>query len=358
MKKIIISVTNDLSTDQRVDKVSNTLFKSGYSVLLVGRKLLSSKKLRNRAYDTYRFSMFFHRGVLFYLEYNIRLFFFLLIHKCDFLLSNDLDTLAANFLVSRIKKVKLIYDSHELFTELPELVNRPIKKFIWSSLEYLCLPRIKSAFTVSESISNFYRNKYGINMSVIYNFPMPQKINLDHNNSSKKTIIYQGSVNKDRGIELMIESMSFVNAKLLIVGSGDILEDLKQYVISLQLNHKVFFLGKVDFQDLFKITNTASLGLSFEKDSCLSYRYCLPNKIFDYINSGIPVLVSNLPEFKNIINNYRVGELLVSRDPRRVAEQINKLLSLPTQYWKNEILFAKKVYSWSKQEEKLLTFFQ
>ena len=358
MKKVIISVTNDLSTDQRVDKISNSLHNAGFSVLLVGRKFSNSPELANRKYAIYRFNTFFQKTFLFYMEYNIRLFFFLLLCKSDILLSNDLDTLCANFAVSKIRNKKLIYDSHELFTELPELLGRPVRKFIWSCVESFCLRRLNSIYTVSPSIANYYKNKYGVDMFVIYNFPLTRRVEQKSNNSEKKTIIYQGAVNKDRGINLMIEAMCYVNAKLYIVGEGDLLQDMRQYTHKLNLNNKIFFKGKVGFDELFEITQEADLGLSFEADTCLSYRYSLPNKIFDYINAEVPILVSDLPEFRRIIKCYKVGQILKSRDVKSVAKQINSLLSTSKKDWSSELLKAKKAYSWSIQENKIISFFK
>jgi len=357
LKKVIISVTNDLSTDQRVDKVANSLCNAGLSVLVVGRRVLNSEDLANRQYLTHRFNMFFNKKFLFYLEYNIRLFFFLLLRKSDILLSNDLDTLCANFLVSKLKQKKLVYDSHELFTETPELLNRPVVKFVWLSLENFFLKRINFAYTVSHSIANFYREKHGVHMSVIPNFPLTKKVHHIMSSKSLKTIIYQGAVNKDRGIDLMIESMVYVNAKLYIVGDGDLMKDMKQYVQKLKLEDKVSFTGKMDFNNLFEITKTADLGLSFEKDTCLSYRYSLPNKIFDYINAEVPVLVSDLPEFSGIIKSYSVGAILESRDAQSVARQITQLLLVPKINWAEQLLEAKQTYCWKNKEMELLSFF-
>ena len=151
--KVIISVTNDLSTDQRVHKVCLTLKNMGCSVLLVGRKLKDSVEI-NREYDTHRIKLIFNSGPLFYLEYNLRLFFFILYKKFDFLYSNDLDTLLPNYLISQFLNKKLVYDSHELFSELPELQKRPIVKIIWKYLESFLLPKQKYAITVSKSIAD------------------------------------------------------------------------------------------------------------------------------------------------------------------------------------------------------------
>ena len=357
MKRIIISVTNDLVSDQRVNKVANTLSNAGFSVLLVGRRFSESVKLSPRNYSTYRLKMFFQKGFLFYLEYNIRLCLFLLTKKSDILLSNDLDTLCANYFVSKIRKIKLVYDSHELFTELPELIGRTFKKKIWLFMEKFFLRRISNAYTVSNSIARYYKDKYDINMSVIANYPVARKINSQFVLKNKKIIIYQGAINKDRGIDLMIESMLYVNAELHLIGDGDLLLEMREHVERLNLGHKVFFKGKVAFGDLFDITKEADLGLSFEDNTCLSYRYALPNKIFDYINAEVPILISDLPEFRCVLKSYKVGAILASRDIQSVARQINQLLSIPKSTWSAELLKAKKEYDWLIQEKKLLSFF-
>ena len=172
-----------------------------------------------------------------------------------------------------------------------------------------------------------------------------------------KKIIYQGAINKDRGVDLMIESMQYVDAKLYILGSGDLLYEMMEYAEKLNLDDKVFFIGKLNFEDLFSITQTADLGLSFEKDTCLAYRYSLPNKIFDYIHAEIPILISDLPEFKQIIEEYDVGLVLNSRDPKEVASQINKLLAVDKNMWLSKISLAKQVLCWENEEKKLLSIF-
>ena len=129
------------------------------------------------------------------------------------------------------------------------------------------------------------------------------------------------------------------------------------YTKKINLIDKVVFFGKLPFEELFDITKTADLGLSFEVDSCLAYRYSLPNKIFDYINAEIPILVSALPEFKKIIHTYPVGEVLTSRDVKIVANQINKMLRFEKSKWSKSLLKAKNQYCWENQEKKLLSFF-
>ncbi len=358
MKRIIVSVTNDLSTDQRVDKVCNTLHENNFSVLLVGRKLSNSFKL-DRKYNTKRINLLFNTGFLFYAEYNFRLFFFLLFSKKDILLSNDLDTLLANFLVSKIQRKKLVYDSHELFTEVPELLDKPFVKSVWLKLENWILPKLKNCYTVCQSIADFYNTKYNTNFKVIRNLPNKKTIKkglIPFSTKNKKIILYQGAVNVGRGLELMIDVMANLeNYIFIIIGSGDISEDLKNKTIKEKLNNKVKFLGKLTPKELHKITPLADLGISLEEDLGLNYRYALPNKIFDYIQAEVPILVSNLPEMKRVVLDYNIGKIAEKRTPKKLANQIEKLV---IKDFSSELKKAKEILIWKSEEEKLLTIFK
>ncbi|QTE22197.1 glycosyltransferase [Polaribacter cellanae] len=358
MKKIIVSVTNDLTTDQRVEKVCNSLHTDGYDVYLVGRLLKNSEDI-NRDYTTKRFKLFFNSGVLFYAEYNIRLFFFLLFKKKDILLSNDVDTLLPNYFISKIQHKKLVFDSHELFSEIPELVNRPKVKKIWTSIENWIIPKLKNNYTVCNSIANYYQNKYNVQFKTILN--VPNKKNIENGifpfeTYQKKIIIYQGAVNMGRGLELMIETMQHLeNHLLIIIGNGDIYKDLKEKTSTLKLNEKVFFLGRKKPEDLKKLTPLADIGFSLEEDLGLNYRFALPNKIFDYIQAEIPIIVSNFPEMKQIVIDHKIGEIIEHRDPKFLAHQIKKLLEKD---FSNELKEAKKILIWKHQEKKLLAIFK
>ncbi|WP_369047813.1 glycosyltransferase [Tenacibaculum sp. UWU-22] len=357
MKKIIVSVTNDLTTDQRVDKVCTTLQKNGFDVLLVGRHLKNSIFI-NRTYKTKRLHLWFAKGFLFYAEYNIRLFFFLLFSKKDSLLSNDLDTLLANFLVSKIQQKKLIYDSHELFSEIPELIHKPFVKSVWQKLENYLLPKLKNTYTVSQGIANYYNKKYVTNFKVVRNLPLKKEVE-PHDfslfNQEKKIILYQGAVNIGRGLELMIDTMPFLdNCIFVIIGEGDVLLYLKQKIIKQYLEKQVLFLGKMTPEKLQKITPLADIGISFEEDLGLNYHFALPNKIFDYIQAEIPVLVSDLPEMKQIVLTYQVGEIIENRTPEELAAQIKKMLKKD---FSKTLKTAKKELVWENEEQLLMSIF-
>lgn len=357
MKRIVISVTNDLTTDQRVGKTCEVLSEIGYDVILVGRKLKKSLPIQ-RNYKTIRFKLLFNKGFLFYAEFNIRLFIFLLFTRKNILFSNDLDTLLPNYLLSLLQQKRLIFDSHELFSEIPELVNNPKIKYFWLYLEKTIIPKLKNVITVSNSIKKHYNNLYGISATVIRNIPKIEKIdqkNFEINTKGKKVILYQGAVNMGRGIELMIDTMPLLDEFIFIVfGDGDIVKELKERVTSLDVNDKVKFLGKKTPKELKKLTLNATIGISLEEDLGLNYRYALPNKIFDYLHANIPVITADLPEMRALIEKYAFGEILHKRSPEVLARTI-KLMTKKS--YTKELTFAKEKLNWAHEKKKLISIF-
>ena len=357
-KTVILSVTNDLVGDQRVHKVATTLLNNSFNVILVGRKLKNSSEIK-RDYKTVRFNLLFNKGFLFYANYNLRLFFYLLFTKFDILNSNDLDSLLANYLVAKIKGKKIVYDSHEFFTQVPELVNRPKVQNIWLKLEKWILPKLKYTYTVSPPIAEEYKKLCNIDMKLIRNLPFLTKVEKTIIKEDK-FIIYQGALNIGRGLENMIIAMKSIDAKLMIIGGGDIETELKQLSIENNLDNKVIFKGKLPFNKLSEYTQKATIGVSLEEPEGLNYKYALPNKIFDYINAEIPLLVSNLPEMAQIVKQYEVGEILKENTSKAIAEKINNLLDnseLYNSYISNTVK-AKQELCWETQEKDLLELYK
>lgn len=354
MKRIVVSVSNDLVTDQRVSKICRTLKEAGYEILLIGRKNYSQHTL-NRDYKTKRMRMVFNRGFLFYAELNLRLFFVLLFTKKDVLFSNDLDTLLPNFFVSKIQGKELIFDSHELFSEIPELENRKLVKSFWLRIERWILPKLKKVITVSDSIKDHYENLYKIDVSVVRNLPFNRKFTkkpFSFSTKNKKVMLYQGSVNIGRGLELMIETVKLLeDYMLVIVGSGDIIDDLEQKVLTEGLENKVKFTGKILPKDLKNLTPNANIGLSLEEDMGLNYRYSLPNKIFDYIHAGVPVIVSDLPEMKKLVEKYKVGQVLLQRTPESLAKLIKEV---EQNDYVSSLENTSKELNWNQEKGKLI----
>lgn len=334
-KRIIVSVTNDLYTDQRVHKVCSFLHENDFEVLLVGRKLKDSKPITDRPYKTKRFRLLFTKGALFYANYNLRLFCFLLFRRFDVLLSNDLDSLLANYCAHRLKrKSRLVYDSHELFTEVPELLSRPKTRKVWLKIEEYIFPKLETVITVNQSIAELYGKKYNKKLFVVRNVSKrwhPETIQSKKELSlpeDKHIIILQGSgINIDRGSEEAVSAMKYIeNALFLIVGSGDVIPQLKIKVETEKLEEKVRFIGRVPYELMMNYTFHADLGLSLDKDTNPNYRYSLPNKLFDYIHTNTPIICSDLVEIRRIVEKYDVGRIIPSHQPEDIASTINKIL--------------------------------
>jgi glycosyltransferase involved in cell wall biosynthesis len=364
-KKVIVSVTTDLVSDQRVHKVCNSLRNAGYEVLLAGRKKRDSLPLNKRNYKTHRFSLPFEKKFLFYASFNIRLFLFLLFSKADILVANDLDTLLPNYLVSKIKGIPLVYDNHEYFTGVPELKDRPFVREVWKTIERNIFPRLKYIYTESESKRKLFEDEYKVSVAVIRNLPLRFRGKSDSGKKpewveDRKVILYQGAVNKDRGVEEMVEAMQFLDGYIfLIIGNGDLFEIIKSKISRLGLTGKVKMLGMIPFDDLPGFSQMADVGISIEKDSNISYRYCLPNKIFDYINAGVPVLVSKLPEMKSIVEKYNVGAFLESYEPNAIADAIRSFFSDPARLrlWKSNLSQVAEELNWENEEKVLLSLY-
>lgn len=366
-KKITLSVTNDLVTDRRVHKIALSLIDMGAEVTLVGRKLKNSLPIENKPYKTCRMKLLFKKGALFYAEYNIRLFFLLLFLKTDILVSNDLDTLLANYLVSFFRKKELVYDSHEYFTGVPEIQNRAFVKRTWEKIEKWIFPKLKTIYTVNQSIADLYNKQHNKNLSVVRNISPRLNLNLSADREKLdlpncRIIILQGSgINMDRGGEEAVEAMQYIeNALFLIVGSGDVIPKLKKMTKNLGLENKVKFVGKVPYEKLMQYTACADLGLSLDKDTNINYRFSLPNKIFDYIQTNTPILASNLVEIARIIKDYDIGEIIKNHNPKHIAEVINSIFSDKERYEKMQknLKKAASELCWEEEEKVLKKIYQ
>jgi len=368
MQKIaIVCVTNDLVTDQRVHKTCLTLQKCGFFTIEVGRMLPESLPLQ-RPYVTKRFKLCFRKGPQFYAEYNIRLFFYLLFAKVDLIFANDLDTLPAAFLAAKIRRKKIIYDTHEYFTETPELVHRPKVQAIWQKIENFIFPKLQVIFTVNDSIAELYKKKYNKNLQVVRNIPptyIPSRLKTRKEldlPENKHILILQGTgINKDRGAEEVLTAMQYLqNCILLIIGSGDVLPALQKMTKELQLENKVIFKTKMPFEELRQYTCNSDLGLAIDKDTNLNYHFSLPNKLFDYIHAGIPVLASDLPELKKIINDYDIGYFLQNHDPKNIAATIEYIFENAERYKtvKSNTEKAREQLCWENEEKNLLQIIQ
>lgn len=370
MNRVIFTVTNDVFTDQRVNKMAQTLKAMGFKPVIVGVKRKDSPPFAPEWARVNRIPLIFHKGFLFYKEFNLKLFFYLLFAKADLLVANDLDTLLPVYLVAKLRCVTLVYDTHEYFTGSPEVAHRPLRRWFWKSLEGYLFPKQKTIITVNESIAQLYEKAFGKKLHVVRNMPryrLPdnkvtrQELNLPED---KRIILLQGSgINTDRGTEELIMAMrpehGIDKALLVIIGSGNVIGQLKKQVNGENLGERVIFLPKMPYEQLLQYTTLADIGISLDKPNSLNYLFSLPNKLFDYIMSGTPVLVSDLPELRRIVDKYQVGMITKNHDPAHVATCIKQMLSDSEQLsqWKTNCLDAAQELNWEKEEETIIEIY-
>lgn len=366
-KKVIVSVTNDLVTDVRVDKVCRLLVTMGFNVLLVGRKLSNSLPVTAQTYTAKRFSLLFNKGPLFYAEYNLRLFLFLLFQPKALLVANDLDTLLPNVLIARLKKTPLVYDSHEYYTGVPELESRPTVQKVWKRIERFCIPKLQYCITVNHSIAGLYEKEYGIPFKVVRNVP-EANFSIEKKTRAalglpedKKIIILQGAgININRGAEELVESMQYLPGYyLLIIGGGDVFGSLQSIANKCGVNDRVKLMGKMPRAQLMSYTAAADLGVTLDKPNSTNYLYSLPNKIFDYIYAGIPVLSTNLPELHKVIEQYDIGVFTPSHKPEDIAKSISMLFENQSMYnrLKANTATAAKALNWENEKKVLVDIY-
>jgi glycosyltransferase involved in cell wall biosynthesis len=363
--RAIVSVTNDLYTDQRVHKVCAFLVAQGYEVLLVGRKRKSSVELPPREYKTHRMKLLFETGAKFYAFFNLRLFFFLLFRKADLLVSNDLDTLLANHMAKKFKrKTRLVYDSHEYFTEVPELTSRPSVQRIWLRIEEWIFPKLKDVYTVNGSIAEIYSKKYDKNIRVVRNISplwsgheIQSKQELGIPESVPLIILQGAGINVERGGEEAVEAMKSVDAVLMIVGDGDVVPDLKKYVAdhSDELSEKVLFFGRKPYNVMMNYTTHADIGLTLDKPNSLNYKLSLPNKIFDYMHTNTAVVATEIKEVAKVIRTHKIGVVLDNFTVDTLAQTLNELIKDQTKLdeFKANCAIAAKTENWEKETEVL-----
>lgn len=364
MAKIIVSVISDLVTDQRVHKVSQTLHEMGYDVLLVGTKKSVSQPLQSRHYTIKRISMLFQKGFLFYAEWNIRLFFYLLFKKAPLLLANDLDTLPPNYIAAKLKGSIVIYDTHEYFTETAELYNRGFVKSIWVSIENYFFPKIKYIYTVNHTIADLYKQRYHKDLLVVRNVPLLQPITDKQDALSpaifpipadKKILLLQGNgINENRGAEEFVSAAKLLNETfiLVIAGNGLIIERLKTMVAENSLQQKVFFTGVLPFQQLQNLTRLAYCGFSLDKPLNINQQASLPNKLFDYLAADVPVIVSNIKEVATIVEQYQTGIVIDAVTPEKIAEAVQAMAEDENRYtnYRSNIHAAITDLNWNKEK--------
>lgn len=355
---IRLTVTNDLTYDQRMIRICTSLAGAGHKVELVGRKLKTSIPVSQHPFRQKRIKCYFEKGKLFYAEYNIRLFFYLLFEKADCLCAIDLDTILPVLFCSKIRNIKRVYDAHELFCEMKEIITRPKVYYVWKKIEEFSVPKFVNGYTVNRPIAREFKKMYDVDYSIIRSIAIRQ--DYEPVLKEEEFILYQGAVNEGRSFETLIPAMQLVNAPLVIAGDGNFYDHARKLVTENILDGKVIFKGKIEPGALSKLTKEASVGITLFDDKALSNYYSLANRFFDYIQAGIPQLCVNYPAYEEINKEFEVAVLIDDLSSANIASQLNNLLEDRDLYSRlqQNCMKAREVYNWQNEEKKLVEFYE
>ncbi|MEI8075058.1 MAG: group 1 glycosyl transferase [Bacteroidota bacterium] len=358
MPTLVFTVTNELSFDQRMQRICGSLAKNGYEVWLIGRKIEGCPPLDATSFKQLRINCFSKKGPLFYFEFNLRLFLYLLFKKADLICAIDLDTILACYFASIIKGTKRIYDAHEYFTEQKEVATRPAIKRIWLAIERFTVPKFKNGYTVNKWIADALKQQYLVNYEVIRNLPL----NLPYTGkqSEKSFIIYQGAVNEGRCFEQLIPAMKEVAASLKIFGTGNFINQTISIINDYSLKYKIEVNKPLSPAQLRQITGQATIGITLFDNQGLSQVHSLANRFFDYIMAGIPQLCIDFPEYRALNDAFNVAYLIPNTEPQTIADALNKLLTDHVLYGRlqSNCLDARKKLNWDLEETHLINYYK
>ena len=356
MKKAIVTTSNNLVYDNRVHKITLTLIEQGFKVKKTGRNYPATEQKTNRPGEEKLFRLPVNKGPLFYFFLNVYTFIYLLSERFDLIWAVDMDTLPAAKTASLIKRKPIIFDGHEFFSESPELHERPLIKKIWYKLEQIFLPGCHQYYTVSPGLVKLYKEHFNIDFRLLRNLPLKSENppQLKESNA-QKIILYQGALNVGRGIAQTIEALKFLpeDYQFVIVGSGDCTEELKELTEHLNLAHRVKFIGPVPFEKLPKYHKHALVGICTYEDMGLNHYFSLPNRLFDYMQAGIPVLTSSFPDMAQIVTENETGIVLDNLAPRNVADALTQACEDQElrNKWKKTIPIAAEKFTWENEKK-------
>jgi glycosyltransferase involved in cell wall biosynthesis len=356
--RIIFTVTNDLNYDQRMQRICSTLAAAGYDVTLVGFRRKKSKPLIDRTFKQKRFPIIAEEGKLLYIHYWTRLFFYLLFVKADIFCAIDLDTIMPVYYASLIRGKKRVYDAHELFTELKEVISRPSIHRMWLWIANHTIPHFPIGYTIGESYAAELKKNYGVDYGIVRNATVLKPMSIQA--KKEKYILYQGAVNVGRRFEQLIPAMQQVNAPLIVCGEGNFFEQALALTKEYKLEDRITYKGYVPPDELINYTRQACVGITLFEDTSLSNRLSLANRFFDYMHNGVPQLCIKYPEYERINEAYEIAYLIDDPTPDNIAIALNKLLEDKEYYnrLQQNCLKAREKYCWQEETKTLLKTYE
>jgi glycosyltransferase involved in cell wall biosynthesis len=334
--KVLITFLGNLNYDTRCKNLFNTLKVNDYEVEFLGFDWLT-KDFKSVEADITINKL--HKGFLslsFYLKFVWHIKLYLMTSRASIIFAEDIYTLPFAVIFGKLKRARVIYDSRELYGHLAGLKGKKTKQGFWRIVEKVFIKKVDHIITTGKLDSDFLIKKYKVDDPILLrNLPRYFKPKVEHNlrslfriEKNKKILLYQGVIHKGRGLRPAFEALKELqNCVLVIIGDGEFENHYKNLAMEMGINDQVIFAGKINQDEILSYTKTADVGLSIIENISLSYYYALPNKLFEYIMAEIPVVVSNLPQMKEVVEKHEVGMVVDLDNPDELVKAIKQLIA-------------------------------
>ena len=336
--RICMVAFSDLRFDYRIFREATSLHQAGHSVTIIAAAFSDTPLEGWDAFDTHLIAIDRRR--------SLRRLYPMFWHKTGRILktveadayhAHDLDALWPTVRAARHNSRPLVYDSHEFWTEQSSLVHRPVMRGMWSRLEKALIQHVDHAITVSPSIARSLQARYPSlgPVTVLRNLPLYKP----HEESDlirqtlgiapeRPIVLYQGGFLTANGLHEQINAAkNFNDAAFVLIGDGPCEAELKDSVRQTGLENSVYFMNRVPFHQLHAYTCSADLGLCLIRGTGQSFYYSLPNKLFEYMMGGLPVLASNFPEMQRVVEETGAGAVTDPEDIEAISKAVCALLS-------------------------------
>lgn len=374
MNNLHISL-NELTNASRVLKQTSSLAGSSYfnRIYIAGlhlgdlkkEEIISEKITLNRfSLATRKLSKNFFIQVIKYLEYCFRVFFFYRKKNINVVNVHSLGLLPLGYVLKKLYKAKLVYDAHELETETNGSKGFRQKLSKW--LEKKLIHKADMTLVVSESIADWYANEYNIaRPPVVLNAPNIRELKINNHfreqlgiREDQIILLYQGGLMPGRGVHLILEAFKQRKDDKVVavfMGYGPLEADIK---IAAEQHSNIYFFPAVPPQVVLEYTASADMGISLIENTCLSYYYCMPNKLFEYAMAGLPVLVSNMKDMSELVTRYAMGAVISDFSAEGINQAIDNFLEQDLTRMKANAYQAACENAWEVQEKKMLAAYQ
>lgn len=284
--------------------------------------------------------------------------------QADIYHAHDLPGLLCTWPAAVFKRKFLVYDSHELWSSITLYGAGRIFRLPFAILEKILILRVQAIITVNNSIAEILKKKFKKSTIAIYNYPVFSKVKSKYGYRPKKikTVLYAGLLAGGRGLFQAIETATFLDDsyKFIFIGYGDKKAELEKKIGEKNLSDRFTILNALAVEELCELISTVDIGLCLIENVSQSYYYSSPNKLFQYIASGVPVLASDFPEYKNIVMKNKIGEVVNPAEPKKIAQKIKNMTKAENEkkYRKNLRGLSSKKFNWTLESVKLVEFYK